>query len=70
MRVNSFCKKRETGSVKGNNYTNYKQFREMFHNVVDIHISGHADRQTIEKVIKKVKPMEFICIHKEEDAKL
>lgn len=42
----------------------------MFHNVVDIHTSGHANRQTIEKVIKKVKPMEFICIHKEEDAKL
>ena len=70
MRVNSFCKKRETGSVKRNNYTNYKQFRKMFHNVVDIHTSGHADRQTIEKVIKKVKPREFICIHNEEDAKL
>lgn len=42
----------------------------MFHNVVDIHTSGHADRQTIEKVIKKVKPREVIWIHKEEDAKL
>lgn len=42
----------------------------MFHNVVDIHTSSHADRQTIEKVIKKIKSMEFICIHKEEDAKL
>lgn len=46
----------------------YKQFREMFHNVVDIHTSGHADRQTIEKVIKTVKPKEVICIHKEADA--
>ena len=40
----------------------YKQFREMFHNIVDIHTSGHADRQTIEKVIKIVKPKEVICI--------
>ena len=42
----------------------------MFHNVVDIHTSGHADRKTIEKVIKMGKPMELICIHKDEDAKL
>ena len=42
----------------------------MFHNVVDIHTSGHADRQTIEKVIKTVNPKEVICIHKEADAKL
>ena len=48
----------------------YKEFREMFHNVVDIHTSGHADRQTIERVIKCVKPKEVICIHKEADAKL
>ena len=48
----------------------YKQFREMFHNVVDIHTSGHADRQTIEKVIKTVNPKEVICIHKEADANL
>ena len=48
----------------------YKEFREMFHNVVDIHTSGHADRQTIEKVIKTVNPREVICIHKEEDAEL
>ena len=46
----------------------YKEFREMFHNVVDIHTSGHADRQTIKKVIKTVKPKEVICIHKEADA--
>lgn len=48
----------------------YKEFRDMFHNVVDIHTSGHADRQTIEKVIEIVKPKEVICIHKEADAKL
>ena len=48
----------------------YKQFREMFHNLVDIHTSGHADRQTIEKVIKTVNPKEVICIHKEADAKI
>ena len=48
----------------------YKEFREMFHNVVDIHTSGHADRQTIEKVIKCVNPKEVICIHKEADAHL
>lgn len=48
----------------------YKEFREMFHNVVDIHTSGHADRQTIERVIECVNPKEVICIHKEADAKL
>ena len=48
----------------------YKEFREMFHNVMDIHTSGHADRQTIENVIKTVNPKEVICIHKEADAKL
>ena len=48
----------------------YKQFREMFVNCVDIHTSGHADRQTIEKVIKTVNAKEVIVIHKEKDAKL
>lgn len=48
----------------------YKEFREMFHNVVDIHTSGHADRPTIEAVIKAVKPKEVICIHKDADAEL
>lgn len=48
----------------------YKEFRDMFHNIVDIHTSGHADRQTIEKVIKTVNPKEVICIHKEADAEL
>ena len=48
----------------------YKEFRDMFHNVVDIHTSGHADRRTIEKVIETVNPKEVICIHKEADAEL
>lgn len=48
----------------------YKEFRDMFYNVVDIHTSGHADRQTIEKVIKTIKPKEVVCIHKELDATL
>ena len=48
----------------------YNEFRDMFYNVVDIHTSGHADRQTIEKVIKTVKPKEVVCIHKELDATL
>ena len=48
----------------------YKEFRDMFPNVVDIHTSGHADRHTIKKVIKIVQPKEVICIHKEADATL
>ena len=48
----------------------YKEFRDMFPNVVDIHTSGHADRHTIEKVIRIVQPKEVICIHKEADAEL
>ena len=48
----------------------YKEFREMFHNVADIHTPGHADRQTIERVVECVNPKEVICIHKEADAKL
>lgn len=48
----------------------YKVFREMFHNVVDIHTSGHADRATIKKVIEIINPKEVICIHKEADAEL
>ncbi len=47
-----------------------KEFREMFHNVVDIHTSGHADIATIKKVIETVKPKEVICIHKGADTKL
>lgn len=48
----------------------YKEFREMFHNVVDIHTSGHADKATIRKVIETVRPKEVICIHKEAGATL
>lgn len=48
----------------------YKDFRDMFHNVVDIHTSGHADKATIKKVIETVKPKEVICIHKEADAEI
>lgn len=48
----------------------YKEFREMFHNVVDIHTSGHADKATIRKVIETVCPKEVICIHKEGGATL
>lgn len=48
----------------------YKEFREMFHNVVDIHTSGHADKVTIRKVLETVRPKEVICIHKEAGATL
>ena len=44
----------------------YKLFRESFHNVVDIHTSGHASRQTIKDVIETIKPKQaIICIHKD-----
>ncbi len=47
----------------------YKMFRDSFNNVVDIHTSGHADRETIKKVIEIVNPKdEVIVIHKEADA--
>lgn len=49
----------------------YKEFRDSFNNVVDIHTSGHADRETIKKVIEIVNPKdEVIVIHKEADASL
>ena len=54
--------------VKAN--SKYKEFREMFHNVVDIHTSGHADKATIRKVIETVRPKEIVCIHKEAGATL
>ena len=54
--------------VKAN--SKYKEFREMFHNVVDIHTSGHADKATIRKVIETVRPKEVVCIHKEAGASL
>ena len=54
--------------VKAN--SKYKELREMFHNVVDIHTSGHADKATIRKVIETVRPKEVVCIHKEAGATL
>lgn len=49
----------------------YQKFRELFNNVVDIHTSGHADRDTIKKLIDIVNPKdEVIIIHKEADASL
>ena len=48
----------------------YALFREAFHNVVDIHTSGHADRKTIRQVIETVHPKETICIHKEKGQSL
>ena len=48
----------------------YRDFREAFPNVVDIHTSGHASRECIKKVIDIVKPKEVICIHKEAGAEL
>ena len=49
----------------------YLRFREQFHNVVDIHTSGHADRQTIKDVIETVNPKQaVICIHKDKDQTL
>lgn len=48
----------------------YKAFRDAFTNVIDIHTSGHASKETIHKVIKTIQPKEIICIHKEADATL
>ncbi|MBQ0164374.1 MAG: MBL fold metallo-hydrolase [Bacteroidales bacterium] len=48
----------------------YKELHNFFPNVVDIHTSGHADRNTIHEVIKTISPRKVICIHKEEDVKL
>ncbi len=44
----------------------YKFFRDAFNNVVDIHTSGHADRETLAKVITAINPKESIIgIHKD-----
>lgn len=44
----------------------YKLFREAFDNVMDIHTSGHADRETIARVITAISPKEAIIgIHKD-----
>lgn len=48
----------------------YSNFRKLFPNVVDIHTSGHADRQTLSQVIETIKPKEVIGIHKEKDASM
>lgn len=48
----------------------YKNFRDAFQNVVDIHTSGHADRSTIKRVIETVNPQKTIIIHKEKGAEL
>lgn len=48
----------------------YKDFRDAFSNVVDIHTSGHADRETIRNVVEIVNADGLICIHKEADASL
>lgn len=49
----------------------YKGFHEAFTNVVDIHTSGHADRQTLKKVIETINPKEaIVAIHKEENQSL
>ena len=52
-------------------YDGYQKFRDSFNNVVDIHTSGHADRETIKKVIGIVNPKDDVkVIHKEADASL
>ena len=49
----------------------YKRFRDSFHNIVDIHTSGHASRQTIKDVIETVKPKDgVIGIHKDKGQSL
>ena len=48
----------------------YKKFRELFHNVVDIHTSGHADKSAIKRVVNIIKPQNIIIIHREKGAVL
>ena len=44
----------------------YKFFHDAFNNVVDIHTSGHADRETLARVITAINPKESIIgIHKD-----
>ena len=44
----------------------YKYFHDAFDNVVDIHTSGHADRETLARVITAINPKESIIgIHKD-----
>lgn len=50
--------------VKAN--PSYKYFHDAFDNVVDIHTSGHASRETLAQVISAINPKEAIIgIHKE-----
>ena len=49
----------------------YKYFHDAFDNVVDIHTSGHADRETFARVITAINPKESIIgIHKDPDSSL
>ena len=49
----------------------YKYFHDAFDNVVDIHTSGHADRETLARVITAINPKESIIgIHKDPDSSL
>ena len=49
----------------------YKYFHEAFDNVVDIHTSGHASRETLARVITAINPKESIIgIHKDPDTTL
>lgn len=50
---------------------NYKEIRKLFSNVVDIHTSGHANKETIEQVIRILNPKDAIIgIHKNVDTSL
>lgn len=60
---------KDTAQIEQN--PGYKMFRESFHNVVDIHTSGHASRQTIKEVIETVHPKEAVIgIHKDSNQSL
>ena len=48
----------------------YKCFRDAYQKIIDIHTSGHADRNTIEKVVDVVGAKKVIIIHKEAGAEL
>lgn len=48
----------------------YKQFRKLFLYCKDIHTPGHADRKTIEEVVRTIGAKETIVIHKDKNATL
>jgi len=53
------------------NNPNYLQFHEMFDNVIDIHTSGHADRDALTHTIMTINPKESIInIHKDPNTTL